>query len=659
MDCGLLPRAGVNGALVGLMYSLVAIGIVLIYKSSSVPNLAQGAMAMLGAYVGARVRAACAARRCGSRSRSAMLTMFGSASRIERVALRRLAGRPIIMILMMTLGLDIFLRATALTIWRRHRAADAASASATTPLFLGPMLLNRAYAVGAAVALRPVRPVRAVLPHAGAASCCARSPTTTRRRGRSASRSSAASRCRGRCRRWSATVAGVLWGSVQGVDQSLSLLLLKGVTVAVLGGLDSIGGAMLAGIGSASLEACRAGVLDPLLGGGSRELVIAVDADPDHHGAAARPVRPPRHRADLAMLLRQAGIRHTDYAADRALFPIPADRAMVVALLALGARRAVRSARSTLSSYLLPWLVWTAATLGLNLILGWAGQFHFGYAAIMGIGAYAAVHAARHGVPWEIAVVLGGLDRDGDRHRVRVRRAARQGPVPRAQHAGAAVRDGLGDLARAGHQRRRPGDACRRRRCACSARRCARKPASTTSRSAGASLVTLFMLNLRRTALGRALVAVREKDFAAAVIGVAQLPLQAGRLRDLVVHRRRQRRDPDLHLLSRGHARAVRGQRLDRAARDGDRRRARQHHRQLLRRRLHPADAGADQQPDRLARRRWPARDLGVEALAHIPHAVYGALIIVFLLIEPMGLGKMYANVRNYLLVWPFGYARK
>jgi branched-chain amino acid transport system permease protein len=29
------------------------------------------------------------------------------------------------------------------------------------------------------------------------------------------------------------------------------------------------------------------------------------------------------------------------------------------------------------------------------------------------------------------------------------------------------------------------------------------------------------------------------------------------------------------------------------------------------------------------------------------------------LLIEPMGLGKMYGNVRNYLLVWPFGYARK
>ena len=51
MDAISLLESAVNGMLVGLMYSLVAIGIVLIYKSSSVPNLAQGSMTMLGAYV--------------------------------------------------------------------------------------------------------------------------------------------------------------------------------------------------------------------------------------------------------------------------------------------------------------------------------------------------------------------------------------------------------------------------------------------------------------------------------------------------------------------------------------------------------------------------------------------------------------------------------
>jgi branched-chain amino acid transport system permease protein len=51
MDLNYFLELAINGALAGLMYSLVAMGIVLIYKSSSVPNLAQGALVMLGAYV--------------------------------------------------------------------------------------------------------------------------------------------------------------------------------------------------------------------------------------------------------------------------------------------------------------------------------------------------------------------------------------------------------------------------------------------------------------------------------------------------------------------------------------------------------------------------------------------------------------------------------
>src|SRR3990172_7640549 len=106
------------------------------------------------------------------------------------------------------------------------------------------------------------------------------------------------------------------------------------------------------------------------------------------------------------MLYRQAGIFHTDYAANRALFPLPADRWMIVILLLLALAAPFTMSSLLLSTNVLPWLVWTSAALGLNLILGWAGQFHFGYAAIMGIGAYTAVHGARNGIPWEIAVVL-------------------------------------------------------------------------------------------------------------------------------------------------------------------------------------------------------------------------------------------------------------
>jgi branched-chain amino acid transport system permease protein len=59
----------------------------------------------------------------------------------------------------------------------------------------------------------------------------------------------------------------------------------------------------------------------------------------------------------------------------------------------------------------------------------------------------------------------------------------------------------------------------------------------------------------------------------------------------------------------------------------------------------------------------WAAVRFGfsfsIETLAHLPQALYGALIIGFLLVEPLGLGKIYKNVRDYLLVWPFGYVKK
>ncbi|MBK9361655.1 MAG: branched-chain amino acid ABC transporter permease, partial [Rubrivivax sp.] len=50
---------------------------------------------------------------------------------------------------------------------------------------------------------------------------------------------------------------------------------------------------------------------------------------------------------------------------------------------------------------------------------------------------------------------------------------------------------------------------------------------------------------------------------------------------------------------------------------------------------------------------------IGIELLAHIPSFLYGILIIGFLLFEPLGLAKIYTNLRNYLIFWPFGYARK
>ena len=272
MDLSLFLELAINGALSGLMYSLVALGIVLIYKSSSVPNLAQGALAMLGAFVALAVFEALKAPMWVALP-VAMVLMFLIGMGIERVALRRLAGRPLVMILMMTLALDIFVRAAALVVWGGTNRVLPLPIS-SDPLFLGNVLINRSYVAGGVTALllfgffvlffrtRMGIVLRAI------------SDDYT------ASWSVGISVERGVALSWAmsaavATLAGALWGSIQGVDQSLSQLLLMGVADAVLGGLDSIGGAIVAGLLLGMFQGVASGYLDRLVGGGSRELVVA------------------------------------------------------------------------------------------------------------------------------------------------------------------------------------------------------------------------------------------------------------------------------------------------------------------------------------------------------------------------------------------------
>lgn len=272
MDAAFLLELAVNGALTGLLYSLFAIGLVLIYKSSSVPNLAQGALTMVAAYVvlafveglGMPLWLSIIAT---------VVTMFFLGQGIERVALRPLAGRPIVMILMMTMGIDIFLRGTTMTIWGASSRPMNLGVS-YDPLFAGPILLSRISLVGAGVAVALFIAFLLFF----------RSRLGVRLRAISddymASWSVGIPVERGVALSWAlasvvATAASVIWGEIQGVDQSLSLLLLKGLTVAVLGGLDSIIGAIIAGILLGMLENIGSSYLDPMVGGGSRDLVVA------------------------------------------------------------------------------------------------------------------------------------------------------------------------------------------------------------------------------------------------------------------------------------------------------------------------------------------------------------------------------------------------
>ena len=166
------------------------------------------------------------------------------------------------------------------------------------------------------------------------------------------------------------------------------------------------------------------------------------------------------------------------------------------------------------------------------------------------------------------------------------------------------------------------------------------------------------MLNLRRSGLGRALVAVREKDFAAAVIGVnsfyyklvafAMSSFIGGVTGAILIFTFYRAVTPEqfavnvsiqvLAMVIVGGLGSVIGCYFGVAF--------------IL---LLPGVVA------NLIFAAAQAADLkiGIELLAHIPAFLYGVLIIGFLLFEPLGLAKIYANQRNYIIFWPFGYARR
>lgn len=268
-----LAELAINGALVGLMYALVASGIVLVYKSSGVVNLAQGGFVMAGAYlVWAYIARLGLGLIPGILAAAASMGALGWLT--ERLALRRMIGQPVIMILMLTFGLEVVLRgAVPGTLGADTKPMPIPISQA--PVWLGDILVNRTYILGAAVAVVMVALLALFFrTRAGIAMrAVSDDHLAAWAVGIPVERTVALS--------WAvsgavAAVTGVLWGAVQGVDWSLSLLLIKALSVAVLGGLDSLSGVVLAGLIVGVFESVISGYVDPFVGGGTREVVAAV-----------------------------------------------------------------------------------------------------------------------------------------------------------------------------------------------------------------------------------------------------------------------------------------------------------------------------------------------------------------------------------------------
>ncbi|HMH51241.1 MAG TPA: branched-chain amino acid ABC transporter permease [Candidatus Acidoferrum sp.] len=258
-----------NGVLIGLMYSLIALGFVLVYKATDAVNFAQGEFVMLAGFlvvggltvIGVPLLVSLVA---------GLVVMGGFGFALERVMLRKLIGRPVIAVVMATIGLAAILRGIGpFGIFQGTRPLPLPLRD--EPFVLGPLFIPPIQLVGGAVSLaflggfswfflksRKGIAMRAVADNQQVA--MAMGIDVERYFGLAWAMTGVVS-----------ALGGVLWGNMLGVDVNLALVGFKVFPVVILGGLDSIPGAIIGGLIVGIVENFAAGYIDPYVGGGTKD----------------------------------------------------------------------------------------------------------------------------------------------------------------------------------------------------------------------------------------------------------------------------------------------------------------------------------------------------------------------------------------------------
>jgi branched-chain amino acid transport system permease protein len=257
-----------NGVMIGLMYALIALGFVLIYKATDAINFAQGEFVMFAGFIAAA--AALAGLSFWTSAAIAIAGMVALGFGLERIVLRPLIGRPVIAVVMATIGLAAVLRGVAVLAFGAGTKAIVMPVG-DTPLFVGPVMLPPVQLVGAGVS---------ILFLAGFTWFFLKSRTGVAMRA-VADNQQVAMAMGINVRRYFAlawamagvvsALGGVVWGAMLGVDNQLALVGLKVFPVVILGGLDSIAGAVIGGLIVGVVENLAAGYLDPYVGGGTKD----------------------------------------------------------------------------------------------------------------------------------------------------------------------------------------------------------------------------------------------------------------------------------------------------------------------------------------------------------------------------------------------------
>ena len=270
-----------GGLMAGMLYSLIALGFVLIYKASGVFNFAQGAMVLFAALAMARF-SQWIPHWLGIESKlignvlgfiAAMLVMIALAWLIERLVLGRLVNQEGITLLMATLGITYFLDGFGQTLFGSDiYKIDVGMPK--EPLFLfkgvfpGGVLISQEDLVAAGIAAALVAVLALFF-----------QKTATGRALRAVADDHQAAQSIGiplnhiwvivwSVAGFAALVAGVIWGSKLGVQFSLAVLALKALPVVILGGLTSVPGAIIGGLIIGVGEKLSEVYIGPMFGGG-------------------------------------------------------------------------------------------------------------------------------------------------------------------------------------------------------------------------------------------------------------------------------------------------------------------------------------------------------------------------------------------------------
>jgi branched-chain amino acid transport system permease protein len=264
-DYQFLIEVLVGGLLSGVMYSLVAIGFVLVYKTSGVLNFAQGSMLLFAALTFVSLIERHVPFVLALAVTFAVMVLLGIA--IERLVLRPLVNKPPITLFMATLGLAYIIEGTAQLMWGTQvHGLDLGIED--VPFDVGGVLISKFDLFAAGVAATMVAVLIGFFQYTRAGlsfRAVADDQFSALAVGLRLSRTWAIV--------WSAAgfvalVAGLLWGARSGVQFSLSLVVLKALPVLVLGGFDSILGAIVGGLLVGATEKLAEVYIGPFVGGG-------------------------------------------------------------------------------------------------------------------------------------------------------------------------------------------------------------------------------------------------------------------------------------------------------------------------------------------------------------------------------------------------------